>query len=366
MRHPFHALCPYFAMFPEAFVERQVRAFTGVGDATFDPFCGRGTTVFQSLLMNRASGGTDVNSVAACIAGAKADPPELSEVVMRIMLLEDQFNTKAEVESARLGEFFNACFHPETLTQVLYLRENLRWTECRTDRFIAAMALGALHGESHRSSLYFSNRMPRTISTKPDYSVRWWRKHSCVAPKRDTFSILRQLARFRYRVEPAPLRGNVHQADARVAHSAFPEFAGKVRLVVTSPPYLDTTDYSEDQWLRLWFLGGLPHPVLRQGKDDRITQADAYWQFITEAWQGLKPLLASDATIVIRIGGKGLTKSDLFNGLTKTLSAAMGEKGIQALDNGTTTAIKPRETTVFRANSKSPSRVEHDFTFRVN
>lgn len=366
MRHPFHALCPYFAMFPEAFVERQVRAYTSVGDATFDPFCGRGTTVFQSLLMKRPSGGTDVNSVAACIAGAKANPPELAEVVTRITSLEEQFDTAGKFDVVHISEFFDACFHPETLAQVLYLRDNLQWTECRVDRFVAAMALGALHGESHRSALYFSNRMPRTISTKPDYSVRWWRKNNSVAPKRNAFSILRRLARFRYRLEPAPLRGNVRQADAREAHSAFPEFAGKVRLVVTSPPYLDTTDYAEDQWLRLWFLGGLPHPVLRQGKDDRITQADAYWQFITEAWQGLKPLLASDATIVVRIGGKGLTKSDLFGGLSKTLGATMGERGVRPLDNGTTTAIKPRETTVFRTNSKSLSRVEHDFTFRIN
>jgi hypothetical protein len=140
---------------------------------------------------------------------------------------------------------------------------------------------------------------------------------------------------------------------------------GRVRLVVTSPPYLDTTDYAEDQWLRLWFLGGLPHPVLRQGKDDRITQADSYWSFIEAAWQGLKPLMASEAVVVVRIGGKGLTKEDLFSGLVTGLCETFGAGKVRALDSGKTTAIKAREITAFRGNSGSPSRVEHDFTFRV-
>ena len=85
-RHPLHSICPYFAMFPETFVERQVCAYTKPGDYTFDPFCGRGTTVFQSLLMDRPSAGNDVNSVAACIAGAKADAPDLKAVLDRIDL----------------------------------------------------------------------------------------------------------------------------------------------------------------------------------------------------------------------------------------------------------------------------------------
>ena len=31
--------------------------------------------------------------------------------------------------------------------------------------------------------------------------------------------------------------------------------SGSVKLVVTSPPFLDTVDYVSDNWLRCWFLG---------------------------------------------------------------------------------------------------------------
>ena len=36
-RHPFHSICPYFAMFPEQFVEQQLLSYTVPGDVVFDP-----------------------------------------------------------------------------------------------------------------------------------------------------------------------------------------------------------------------------------------------------------------------------------------------------------------------------------------
>ena len=64
MRHRFHSICPYFAMCPETFVAKHLAATTFAG-VVFDPFCGRGTTVFESLVRNRAAAGCDVNPVAA-------------------------------------------------------------------------------------------------------------------------------------------------------------------------------------------------------------------------------------------------------------------------------------------------------------
>jgi hypothetical protein len=275
-RHPFHSLCPYFAMFPEEFVAEQLLRHTMAGDLVFDPFCGRGTTVFESLLQRRRAAGSDINPVAACIAGAKADAPELQAIIARLDALELGYGGELGMAPT---PFFEVCYAPRTLGQILYLREALDWRIDRVDRFISAMMLGALHGESHRSELYLSNRMPRTISTKPDYSVRWWTAKSLVAPERDAFDVLRRLAAFRYRMPPATTAGLVKQGDARHVSTSFADMRGQVKLVVTSPPYLDTTDYAEDQWLRPWFLGGSSHPVARQHKDDRITQPPIYWRF---------------------------------------------------------------------------------------
>jgi hypothetical protein len=362
-RHPFHSLCPYFAMFPEQFVAEQLLKYTKLGDLVFDPFCGRGTTVFESLLQGRRAVGSDINSVAACIAGAKADAPTLEEALRRINELEVEYDPG--LSWAAPSDFFLACYSEKTLPQILYLRDHLNWRESCVDRFIAAITLGAIHGESHRSDLYLSNRMPRTISTKPEYSIRWWNKRGLRPPDRDAFDILRRLAMFRYRIPPASMRGLVMQGDARHASERFQSIAGDVKLVVTSPPYLDTTDYAEDQWLRLWFLGGPMQPVARQHKDDRITHVPTYWRFLTEAWGGMRGLLADRAVIVVRIGGSRLSKEELLEGLAHSLTKGLRAFEAKTLSSGITSSIRPRETSAFRRTS-ARERVEHDFTFQLS
>ena len=258
-------------------------------------------------------------------------------------------------------EFFSLCFHEETLRQILFLRATLRWQESRTDGFIAALALGCLHGESHRTPLCLSNRMPRTISTKPAYSVRWWRKNSCLPPRRDAFLILRAAAEYRY-CSPLPaINGYVVQGDVRQAGFLLSAFKKQVNLVITSPPYLDITDYHEDQWLRLWFLGGAPKPVLGQCRDDRHRIARTYWQFLSEAWQGIAPLLHESAQIIIRIGGTRLDADSLRAGLLASLhSTALSFRELEYEQ----TEIRNGQK---RSLISSPSKpaIEHDFRFAL-
>lgn len=240
-------------------------------------------------------------------------------------------------------------------------RGNLPRIGNRTDCFIAALALGCLHGESHRSESYFSNRMPRTISTKPAYSVRWWNERNCIAPQRDVFAILRRSAAFRYESPVPELNGKVIEGDVRRASTLLRSYKEKVKLVITSPPYLDITDYHEDQWLRLWLLGGAKKPISGQGKDDRHRRVEAYWQFLREAWKGVVPLLQDSAQVVIRIGGTRLGQVELQDGLLESLNAT-GRKF--KLMESRQTDIKNSQRRTFQPVPKKPS-VEHDFRFKL-
>jgi|HubBroStandDraft_1064217.scaffolds.fasta_scaffold00297_26 hypothetical protein len=360
-RHRFHSICPYFAMFPEAFVRRNILAWSRPGDLILDPFSGRGTTVFESLLNGRGAVACDTNPVAVCLSKAKADPPALREVLERLAALEQagrRFQSKAPEAK---DEFFTLCFHGETLRQLLFLKKKLDWRNRRADCFIAALALGCLHGESHRTELCFSNRMPRTISTKPAYSVRWWRQKGCSPPARDVFPILRACAEYRYRSPLPPLRGHVVEGDVRRAATLLRSSRGKVKLVITSPPYLDITDYHEDQWLRLWFLGGAAKPVTGQSKDDRHRRVESYWRFLREAWRGITPLLKESAQIVIRIGGTRLSEEDLRIGLLETLNST---GRTFKLAESRQTVIKNGQRRIFQTASDKAS-VEYDFRFKL-
>ena len=350
-------------MFPETFVEKHLVAsrFDGV---VFDPFCGRGTTLFQALLEDRDAAGCDTNPVAACVSAAKCDHPTESELRARLDELEA---TRIELVdddwSGELGEFFDLCFYPDTLTVLRFLRAALDWRGRRDDGFLAALCLGQLHGESHKSENVFSNRMPRTISTKPAYSVRWWRREGCEPPPRDVFAILHRMISYRFRTPPPERRGRVSLTDARGAAAAFDDLTGRVTDVITSPPYLDTTNYREDQWLRLWFLGG-PATARYSGDDDRHYTKLAYWKFLTEAWRGLRPLLSEESRFVVRVGGRRLEKDETRKALTLSLETAL-ERKIRILDDGVTSSRDRTQANIFRGSRVSPT-VEHDFCFAAS
>jgi hypothetical protein len=305
--------------------------------------------------------GCDTNPVAVCLSKAKSDPPTLEELRKRIDALEQKsgrFTSKAhEVDD----EFFNLCFHEGTLRQLLFLKEKLEWRSERVDCFIAALALGCLHGESHRTELCFSNRMPRTISTKPAYSVRWWKQNRCHPPKRDAFSILRTCAEYRYHSPVPSLKGRVVEGDVRRAGSLLRSYRDRVKLVITSPPYLDITDYHEDQWLRLWFLGGAMKPITGQGRDDRHRHIGSYWQFLREAWKGVVPLLQDAAQVVIRIGGTRLGGEQLQVGLLESLNST---GRMFKLAESRETLIKNGQRRIFQTAPDKAS-VEHDFRFKL-
>ena len=103
----------------------------------------------------------------------------------------------------------------------------------------------------------------------------------------------------------------------------FRELQECVNAVITSPPYFDVTNFEEDQWLRLWFLGGNPHPTYgKVSRDDRYRQRNdtsAYWSFLAEAWKGLKPLLKRSAVIVCRLGAKGMPQSVMTRRLRESI-----------------------------------------------
>lgn len=366
-KHRLHALCPYFAMFPHTFVRDQILSHTFPGDIVLDPFSGRGTAVLESLLLGRQAIGIDINPVAACVTGAKAHTPDVCVILSRLHNLEDGFKTtdiqQLREEGDALPSFFRHAFHRTTLHQILFLRRHLDWKHDEVDCFICALALGSLHGEMDKSPSYFSNQMPRTISTKPDYSVRYWQTHHLVAPERNAFAILRERAKFRLKDGRPSLKGVAVLGDARNASGLLANFRGRVKAVVTSPPYLDITNYEEDQWLRLWFLGNAPWPTYSQiSRDDRHTTSDSYWRFLAEAWQGVAPLLGTAATIVCRIGAKKAQVGALGRNLSATILSAFPKAFLW--NEPRVSLFARRQTDSFRPGSKGCG-FEVDFVFRT-
>jgi len=354
MRNPLHSICPYFAMFPEGFARKHIESFTREGDSVFDPFSGRGTTLLEALLLKRHAIAMDINPVAYCISASKAQTPSLNLILTEVERLQKAYTkisrSGLDNECSELPPFFHRAFYHTTLRQILFLRRVLRWRTDPSHRFIATLVLGSLHGEM-RSPSYFSNQMPRTISTKPRYSLGYWRRHSLWPRKRDVFGILNSRAEFRLKGDVPQKHGQVALHDAREASNIFKSMHKKITAVVTSPPYFNVTNYEEDQWLRLWFLGHKPRPTYREiSKDDRHECKERYWQFLREVWTGIAPLLRNDAVIACRMGAIGLDEKEITAGLMDCVLAAF--HNARLMDAPLASTVTKRQTDSFRPGSK--------------
>ncbi len=363
MRHRLHALCPYFAMFPESFAATWIERLTSMGQYVLDPFCGRGTAPFQALLMGRRAVASDVNPVAYCVTRAKTNAPSAASARRRLSMLEAAFRPEEwEPRRRALPEFFHEAYRPGALRQILFLRDHLKWRRSDTDCMLAALVLGALHGETDKSDSYLSNQMPRTISTKPDYSVRFWRRHRSIAPERNAFALLRSVVSYRYESEPPARNALVVHTDMRELSRLGSTLPKTIRCVITSPPYFDVTSYEEDQWLRLWFLGGAPRPTYHKvSRDDRYEVKDKYWGFIADFWRMLGRVLAPRSDVVVRLGGRGMRP----DGMAQTLLAcsAVAQRRVRLVSQEAS-EIQRRQTESFRPGS-SGCRVEVDCHFAV-
>ena len=350
-------------MFPETFVEKWIKELAKPGEVVLDPFCGRGTTPFQALLLGRGALASDVNPVAYCVTKAKTNAPSARAVRRRITELEKHFNHRSwDWPCRRMPEFFHHAYTPHALRQLLYLRAALRWEESDTDCMIAALVLGSLHGESLKSCSYLSNQMPRTISTKPAYSVRFWQLRGYVAPERDVFELLRDRVTYRYESQPPERRGTVFRSDMRELPRLLRDYPQSIHCVITSPPYLDVTNCEEDQWLRIWFLGGQTRPTYRVlSKDDRHERPEKYWDLIADLWRVLGQILIRKANVVIRIGGKNFDPEGMGRSLQAT--SVFSRRKVMLISSETS-PIKGKQTGSFRPGSKG-CLTEADFHFRM-
>lgn len=158
-------------------------------------------------------------------------------------------------------------------------------------------------------------------------------------------------------------RAHVAQCDARRVGGTFRRLKGSVKAVVTSPPYLDTTRFEEDQWLRLWFLGGPPRPTYyRVSRDDRHRYRRPYWLFLEAAWRGIAPLLDRSAVLVCRLGAKAVPLEELRDGVLQTLNVVWSS--VKPLTDPRISASRNRQTVALNKDATG-CRFEVDFVWRV-
>ena len=161
-------------------------------------------------------------------------------------------------------------YHPETLLAITNLRSYLLQKEKdgnldHVDAWIRMVATNRLTGHSRGFFSVYTLPPNQAVSVEAQRKIN--KKRSQTPPVRDVREIIMRKSRSLLRKlqpgERSLLRGLSHRAKLVTASAEqTPQIAcSSVKLVVTSPPFLDIVAYAQDNWLRCWFNGIDPAAV---------------------------------------------------------------------------------------------------------
>ena len=326
-KHALNAICPYYTMFPLEYPLGILRKHQREEPIVCDPFCGRGTTIYAARYLGLPSWGVDASPIAVAIAKAKLAAAAVEDILDLATTLLNK-----DAKHVPDTEFFRRAYSKATLAKLCALREGLLNLRHATDEsvLLRAAALGCLHGpltKSTETASYFSNQMPRTFASKPDYSVRYWKKKRLAAPDVDILEVLkRKLSRIKDLHErPEGASGGVLCTDARRLPLRS-NLQKQTSLVITSPPYYGMRTYVQDQWLRMWFLGGPETVDYHTGQQLDHNGQDTFVDELATVWKKLARSTAERVDLYVRFGSVPSTKSDARQLLKSSLEKAEGWK----------------------------------------
>lgn len=315
--HPWHAMCSYLGSFPPRLARYFLELLTAPDDIVLDPFAGRGTTHLEARIARRKPFSSDLNPLSVALTSAKNADVDVAQVLERITELEQRFDLPlyrpiAQTQSPDI----QLVYHQSTLAQLCYLRRTLIESTQLVDKFLVGATLGIMHGaeRSDGSSAYASISMPNTFSMSPKYVRKYILERGLERQERNVFELLRdKVRRLTRRAVAVPTTGVVMRADAKHlnADPAMALLSGRVRLVLTSPPYLNVVNYARQNWIRLWFLRE-DEEVVSASLDDSL-QLGPWLRFMEEVLVSLTQVLTPDGAIVLVIGDVAQSKSNVVS-----------------------------------------------------
>lgn len=359
-----NAICPYFTMFPLEYPLEVLEQYREANPVVMDPFCGRGTTLFAARKLGLSARGIDSSPIAIAIARAKLAAVYTTKALALAKRYIKEFDSSAVPDNS----FFQTAFHPYVLRRVCAIREGLLRVGRDTDTtvILRAAMLGCLHGPMSKTPerhSYFSNQMPRTFSSKPDYSVRYWEEKGLVAPELDVLKVLqRKLTRLDSTHLPKTgVLTDVRKGDSRIAAS-LPPSCRDFSVVVTSPPYYGMRTYVEDQWLRNWFLGGPDHVVYGNSEQLQHAGTDSFAESLGKVWKNMARTKAEHLDMHIRFGIIPSSKVDAKALIRSSLEASGVHWDEVSVRSAKTAASGKRQADHMAAGSAAAK--EYDFHVR--
>lgn len=283
-----------------------IKKFCEAESVVYDPFMGRGTTLIEAQLHGHKAIGNDINPLSKVLTYPRLNPPTLTDIEKRLSEIDLSF--EAEIDRDLL-----VFFHEETLREIYGWRSYFEDGEIDTvDAWLQMVACSRLTG--HSSGFFSVFTLPPNLAASVTSQRKINEKRNQTPEYRDTKALI-------LRKSKQLLRHSLPDDYSRDDGVLLTESADNtpqipdesVDLVVTSPPFLDTVDYEQDNWLRMWFC----NIEIERGKIWQIKSLDDWVDRMTDVFVELHRLLKPSGRIAFEVGEVRKGKVLLENAVAK-------------------------------------------------
>lgn len=235
---------------PRFFIELLSRE----GSVIYDPFLGRGTTAIEAGLLARNVIGNDINPLSRILAKPRLFIPTIEDVEEKLKVIPIDYNN--EKQDVDLSMFY----HPKTEEEICSLRKYLLNKELDSvDEWIRMVATNRLTGHSKGFFSVYTLPPNQAVSAKSQIAIN--EKRNQKPEYRDVKKLILKKTKDLIRNVSESQRINLKNINKKAIF--LDKDAGEteeigdssVDLTITSPPFLDVVQYSQDNWLRCWFNG---------------------------------------------------------------------------------------------------------------
>lgn len=257
----------------------------------YDPFMGRGTTLIEAQLHGHRVIGNDINPLSKVLTFPRLNPPTLTDIEDR--LTEVDLSNEADIDP-NLFVFF----HEDTLREIYGWRTYFQQEKLdKVDAWLQMVACSRLTG--HSTGFFSVFTLPPNLAASVSSQRKINERRNQIPEYRDTKSLILRKSKQLLRHE---FSNNYYRDDALLLTESadntqqIPDES--VDLVVTSPPFLDTVDYEQDNWLRMWFCD----IEIEAGKIWQLKSLDDWVDRMTSVFVELYRVLKSTGKIAFEVG----------------------------------------------------------------
>ena len=253
--HAWHSLCSYHGKLKPAIAYHLINTFTKKGDKVLDPMSGVGTIPFEASLQGRIGIGNDLSELAYTVTKAKLkrpNPERVNAIIRELTDFIEVFKQDYQEDEIPYNDFglnktIPDYFHPITYSEILAARSfftNRIQSMDSNEAFVFSCFLHVLHGNRPYA-------LSRTSHPLTPY-----------APSGE-FIYKNVVQHIMQKIKLSYKKGEFSEFNDGFAILGdlfdLPKyFNEEIDAIITSPPFVGSIKFFNNNWMRLWLAGWEP------------------------------------------------------------------------------------------------------------